>query len=229
MRNLNYKHKKLLEFIKKIYGDTLADKRLLDIGGNDGLILSNLPQCLAKVAFDIYIDALRVAEHDKILGDVHYLPLKDRSFDVCIFSEVPDHVHSPEMVIAEITRISDEVILTTPNNSLIRKMMLLPGLVVRWGLSFVFQRFNQYRKVSISSRLRGHYLFNGGFTTHVREYSWKEVKDFFKNEGFELKRFEAIENFIGRSDSMRRVERFPRLAGKMLMHFQRVDKTCKKR
>ena len=225
MRNLNYKHKKLLKFMKEIYGENLADKRVLDVGGNDGLILSNLPESLMKVDFEIDIESLRQAEQEKVWGDVHWLPFKNRSFDICIFSEVLEHIHSPEKVVAEVTRVADEVILTTPNNSLIRKIVILPGLIIRRGLSFISPRFHQYRHIDIASILRGQHAYSGGYTTHVREYSWKEVKDFFKNEGFELRRFEAIGCFLSKPKFLGNLEKFPRFAGKMLMRFKRVEKT----
>ena len=219
MRKLNYKQIKLLRFIEEIYGDTLAGKRILDAGGWEGLLLNNLPRSLRKVILDIERECLLGAKQEKVYGDVRWLPFRDQCFDVCIFSEVLEHVQNSEKAVAEVTRVADEIIFTSPNNSLLRKLVILPGLVIRKGLSFAVPK---HHHIDILGTLRGRLNGVSPAMSHVRTYSWKEVKDFFENRGFKLMRFEAISSFLSKPKFLARLERFPRFGGKMMMHFKRI-------
>ncbi len=121
-RPLTYKHKRVIDFLKS--NNLVKNKTILDVGGRDGLIIDRLDGAFRKVILDI--DKLEIQKSItkfKIVADASFMPFCDNCFDVVIFSEVLEHLKNPEAVIKEIARIAKIVVLTTPNNSILRKII----------------------------------------------------------------------------------------------------------
>ena len=211
LKTLTARHQQTIDFIREIYGANLANKRMLDVGGRGGVVLRGLPESVMKINMDIDGESLLEVKGDRVVGDVSCLPFQDGSFDICILAEVLEHLAFPEKAIAEIYRVADEVILSTPNNCLLRKMVILPGMIIR-------------REENIAGRLRGSRQSHISPQSHIREYGWREVKGLFEKGGFELKRFDAIECFLTKPRFLAHLVKFsPKLATKVLMWFKKKD------
>lgn len=198
--DMNYKHRRVVQFINENYDD-LQNKRIIEAGGAFTPILSNV-NAKEKVSMEINPD--RIIEHvdvTNIVGDIQEgIPFPDDYFDICIFSEVLEHLTRPHDAIREIFRVSQDVIVTTPNNSLLRKV--LRRLILREEPDFIATRQQDN-------------MFPG--EGHIKEYSWKEVINLFKEHDYELRKFEAIGCII----PPLKVEMFPRFSAKVLMIFRR--------
>lgn len=104
-------------------------------------------------------------------------PFEDGQFDIVIFSEVIEHIHSsPKKALREIWRVlatNGVLILTTPNLAILKNRLRL-----------LFGRSNH---VALS-----HWFNSEPFFDHVREYTLDEVKKMLVWAGFDIKqaRFE---------------------------------------
>lgn len=194
---LNYKHRKVVEFIGSPKGKTI-----LDIGGGQSKIIRSLPKENAFYSIEINGNILPKVENITfIVQDIENgIPMKDDSVDICIFTDVLEHLFEPEKAISEMCRCCNTVILTTPNNTLIRRFFLR---LIRKNPYFV-------------SEVQKRDDFKGKH--HVREYSWKEVKDMFEKNNFELREFKGI----GLLSMKIHIDWFPRLSAKMLMKFDKA-------
>lgn len=175
--------------------ELFESKRVLDVGGKRGLILNSLDNTALKALLDVDTRDLKPASNDvKINADIAHLPFRDNSFDLAIFTEVLEHLENPQPAIHELARVCNTVLMTTPNNSLLRRVL--------WKLR---------RKNNLSH------------TEHVREYSPKEIKKLFFNAHYELLVFRGIEFIIAKPGFLRYLERFPYLGSKVLMLFTQAQ------
>ncbi|MFH0861094.1 MAG: methyltransferase domain-containing protein [Candidatus Altiarchaeota archaeon] len=184
---------KIREFASK---HVSKDSRVLNAGSSDGQVLDNL-----RLDNVVNVDIRKNNLKNFILGDCHELPFKDDIFDLCIFTEVLAFVQDPLRVIREIQRTSKKVLVTSPNNTTLRKGLWL---------------------------LRGKtYWRSGNVTKNVfwREYNWNETKKMFEDNGFQLVHGEGIGFIIGKPKylHLERLENvYPRLlSSKVLMLFER--------
>lgn len=104
---------------------------VLDVGSAEGInlkILSEKEECF-RVALDIARNPLRklkkrMSNVDAVQGDAENLPFRDRSIDVCIASELLEHLPNPERCFRELTRVTQGyVMVTTPRRSFLRVIM----------------------------------------------------------------------------------------------------------
>jgi len=111
------------------------------------------------------------------------LPFLHDSQDVVVLSEVFEHLKKPIFVSSEIERVLKEegiLILTTPN---LYKLENCFSFLT--GRGFNFGTFGEWNK-----------KYELGYTGHVREYSPKELREFFPFEiiGFERVTFKSKNN-----------------------------------
>lgn len=194
---LNYKHQRVVQFIGSLNG-----KNILDVGGGQCRIMRSLPQENTFYSLEINKDILpRIENVTFIVQDAERgFPFKDDSIDVCIFTDVLEHLYNPDKVVSELHRCCRVVVVTTPNNTLVRRILLR---TLGKNPDFV-------SKVQTDDDIKGKH--------HVREYSWKEVKDMFEKHGFILQDFRGI----GLLSMKVHIDWFPRLSAKMLMKFIKV-------
>lgn len=191
-RLLTYKNKKIIEFLYA--SETLLKgKRVLDAGGRDGLIIDRLNGAEWKVILDLNKNELEKAKTEtKIVADLGHMPFMNDSFDLAIFSEVLEHVENPQRVVMELGRTCRSVVMTTPNNSIFRRVL--------WNIR---------RKGELSS------------VGHVWEYSPREIECLFYNAGFELVVFKGIGFIVKKPKFLRFFEVIPYLSSKVLMQYKK--------
>ena len=108
----------------------LRHQRVLDVGCNAGIILSELDESNICIGVDLSVEALQIARGLTpsavlIRADMLQLPFQNTSFDVVIFCamlEVPTWEHK-SMAVAELARVlrpGGRVYLTTPNRRYLR-------------------------------------------------------------------------------------------------------------
>lgn len=113
-------------FIALYYLKTIKNKKVLDVGCNIGVTLSELDDSNFKVGLDNEPRAIRIAKElnkdcvSLVDADMFRLPVKDGSFDAVIFLnmiELPD-AEGKRMCLSEIRRVLKKngvLIMTTPN------------------------------------------------------------------------------------------------------------------
>lgn len=110
-----YWHRKRYKIIMNFINN---EKNILDIGCGTSKIIQNLP---TAIALDLRFNRLRFLKRTNkylINGDVNYLPFKDKSFKVVIFSNVLEHLENDNKALKEINRVlqNDSIlILNTPD------------------------------------------------------------------------------------------------------------------
>ena len=101
---------------------------ILDVGCCDGRISNLLQDRYKTTSLDIGAEGLKSVQGHRIIGTIADLPLKDRSFDLVICTEVLEHL--PKDIfgkgISELKRVSKKFILVTvPYRENIRKGFVL--------------------------------------------------------------------------------------------------------
>jgi len=98
---------------------------LIDIGCGIGDLISSLtPRPETIVGIDLSAQALESASRrcgtaSFVLADARTLPIKAKSFDLAICSEVLEHLHSDSQAVEEISRVLDRggiAVFTAPQN-----------------------------------------------------------------------------------------------------------------
>ena len=108
-------HKRLLQTHKHFLNKILKNHSVcLDVGCAEGLYASIMGKRAKFVlGIDISIERLKTASKETIEPNVEYIhadwdymPFKDESFDVVLFSEGPEHSLNPFVTLSEIKRIT---------------------------------------------------------------------------------------------------------------------------
>jgi ubiquinone/menaquinone biosynthesis C-methylase UbiE len=141
-----------------------GDERVLDVGSGTGAFAFALaPRVREVIAVDSDPAMVERARHDAptnvdvVVGDGEHLPFEDFSFDLAIAARTLHHTMRPELVIAELTRV------TRPGGSLLVVDQLAP---VDPLAAFELNRFERARdpsttRVLSDGDLRGLFDANG--------------------------------------------------------------------
>jgi ubiquinone/menaquinone biosynthesis C-methylase UbiE len=123
----------LLEILSKLRGETV-----LDVGCAVGVFTLSMAEnrsfCVGLDFVKVSLMRLRRAAArktrtniDVILSDAHYLPIRNKSFDIVLCSEVLEHVLKPEKVLDELKRVSNlYVVISVPCVEFIKKKRYVP-------------------------------------------------------------------------------------------------------
>jgi len=153
---------------------------LLDIGGGDGLISSNLQKVLPGLkitVLDLNREGLQLARErglDTVCASGIELPIKDNCIDTILSFSVIEHIEEDDRLIREISRVlkkDGRLILTTPGQD---------------GVSFPFLSKKKNEKIQK----------NWG---HIRKgYSLEEIKSLLKKANLFVKKTEKYFNVFTR-------------------------------
>jgi len=177
---------------------------VLDFGCGDGTVAKGvLVKARKVIAIDISEQAIEVAKRFNSHSNIEYFQVaiedftwRDK-FDTVLMFEIIEHLFDPQSVfhkVADLLKEEGTLVLSTPNfMRLNRRIKQLYGI-------------RQIRKIM------GKDLSRIG-CDHLREYTYKEVKDILDKAGFEVLRYEGIilwTNTIG-GDLLRSVNWIQRL------------------
>ena len=105
--------------IEKIHSLIPEEVRtILDAGCGDGRVSKKIKGMDRLVCFDLSVTALMNVKVDKLIASVEKIPVKSKSFDLVICSEIVEHLEKPVYLntIKEIARTcSKYIILAVPN------------------------------------------------------------------------------------------------------------------
>lgn len=147
-----------VKFVGQVKG-----KRVLEAGMKYGFALQRI-DAGTKVGFDTepkYVLASNVRL--KFCGDVFALPFRDKSFDLVLFTEVIEHLQDPKKALAELSRVAEKIVVSTPNNS--------------WA-----------RKIKHKLLGKGNIIAQN----HIREYSLTELREMAHESGLEISRVRGL-------------------------------------
>lgn len=95
--------------------------RVLDVGCGDGMLGEALMKKKECLVFGIDLDAVAVAEAKRrgvkarVFDADDKLPFKNNQFDVVICNEVLQYTQNPDVVLSELLRVGEHVIISFPN------------------------------------------------------------------------------------------------------------------
>jgi len=129
----SYFHRQRVALILKMIQNFKAEKRFLDVGCGNGVILRYLPE--GSMGLDINAQAISQAKQyapkaQVQIGDVEELPFQDNSYETIICSHVLDHLPKPEKALKEIYRVlkpGGVLIGTVPRYNPLWQMQFIAG------------------------------------------------------------------------------------------------------
>lgn len=180
-----------IRIISRLLGD-VHGKSVLDIGIGSGFFsrfcMSNKAKKIISVDFaDPIIEYHRQNNPDfrLVQADAQNLPFKNESFDTVLALDIIEHLYSPLEFLNEINKVlkkGGQLILTTPNTANVfektLKTLLKPPLI---ALRKIFPKYLQEKPHA---------------TTHVKEFSVRELSSLLKKGGFRICTFDTYNEHI---------------------------------
>lgn len=164
----------LLVTLNELQGETV-----LDVGCGDGVLTLSMARnrsfCVGLDFVKVSLMRLRRAatrkkrsNTDVILSDAHYLPIRNKSFDIVLCSEVLEHVLKPEEVLNELKRVAKlYVVLSVPCVEFARK-----------------KRYLYYDNQKMGSYIR--HLYQATKTTHIHTFTMIDISKMIKTAGLKI-------------------------------------------
>lgn len=186
-KNLYYREKISLKFIKKIFK---PKNKLLDLGCGEGIFLNalrrNIPSLIVKgIDFSnsnvikVRKNHLEVKKSDLSKGICY----KKEEFDMVYAGEVIEHLYNPDFFLQESNRILKKggyLIISTPNLCAWFNRIVFP-----FGIQPIFMESSVESKFIGSGILRG--LKKDPIPVgHVRVFNLTAIKDLLKSKNFEI-------------------------------------------
>lgn len=187
------KHKTMLKIIRNLINRTKNDI-IVDLGCGEGIQLLTLQD---KNEYSVGIDISRIfllrfknyseiynhsQKYNYIQADITHIPLKNNSIDICINSQVIEHIKNDYEVLKEIRRIikkKSAVILSIPIKENFRDLLYIPLF-----------------KILLNKE------WHGTDSTHLRLYSTKNllkltkklnfIEPYYTNVGYPLPGFDIL-------------------------------------
>ena len=136
-----------IDFIRSKIPDTVH--KILDVGCGNGLITNVLADAFKILGLDRSVAALKYLSVPAIRGNVNVIPIKTKSIDLVLCSEVLEHLDDDILYdsIQEIERVAkDYILLTVPNQEMLEKNGLkCPQCGVIFNVSYHLQSFDHAR------------------------------------------------------------------------------------
>jgi len=132
------------------------------------------------VRVDVSCSFLTASFKPTILADAHYLPFKDRSFEVVKSSHMLEHLKNPSKALDEILRVvTKELVLSFPTEWDILPLLITPHrAVLKWAY---LTRKNRLHLWIIRPEAVLNYLRNKGWTATCEKRYPFSLFDFFSS------------------------------------------------
>lgn len=201
----------IIDFIIKTFNNSkknIKDFRIIDIGGNTGVI----SKILKDKGFDVTVadiseEALKTCQK-KSLKTIKFdfnekFPLKDKSYDIVIAGEVIEHILDVELFMNECNRIiktDGHLVISTPNLSTFKDR-------IRFLFGFMPRQINPHHE----------YL-----KLHIRQFNYRSLKYSLTLAKFKLIKFKSnyfiINKFNGDPIFIRSLAvLFPKLSASLIV------------
>lgn len=148
-------------------------KTIADIGCGNGIITHSFDERFIIVGVDRSRTALKSFRFRKINGDISHIPLKERSVDLVISSEVLEHLPGENLFFAvtELKRISRKyIMITVPNQENLKKNNVkCPACRNVFNVSMHYNSFNRENLEKLFGEYKLLKLFETG--KPVRQYN----------------------------------------------------------
>lgn len=142
------------------------DKVILDLGAGKPAITDNI-KCKKRVKIDINPKT----EPDIIYDLTKGIPLKSNSVDICVASEVLEHIYNSKIFISEIAR-------ALVNNGFL--ILSCPNICsLKYRISFLIGRIP-------SHAAKADCFYEDDRSGHIRDYNFGEVKNLLKKYNFKI-------------------------------------------
>jgi 2-polyprenyl-3-methyl-5-hydroxy-6-metoxy-1,4-benzoquinol methylase len=139
--------KGLYEFLAREFSSIRADETVLTIGAG-GEVGELLEEYARQQNFTVTSFDIDQAQQPDILGDICTFDFGQQSFDVIVFSEVLEHVHSPHLAISNVHRLLKDggrLVLSVPFIFPIHERPHDYFRYTRYGLEFLLREFKEVR------------------------------------------------------------------------------------
>lgn len=181
-----YWHQKKWRTLKKFLKGS-ANGHLLDIGCADGTTTFQIHKYFPNLkitGLDYYREAIVFARRTKpqikfVIGDVHKLPFRNRSFDIVSAIETLEHLQNPKQALSEIYRVlkpKGYLVVVQDTNSLLFRFVW--WLWTKWkGSVWEDSHINCVRPVELFKILK-----KSGFEIKEVKYSNLKMEIFIKSQ-----------------------------------------------
>jgi len=166
----------IVQLIKKYSKDI---SNFLDAGCGAGIYIDSLPRSIYAIGIDLFKGNLNKAKErnrwaEFIEANLTNMPLEDNSIDLCLCSEVIEHLPDQNKIMMEIRRVikkGGHLIISTPSKYSI----------------YETKEFCYLHRFILGTKrfLRGN-SFKKSYEPHISLQSWKELKSRLKIFGFEI-------------------------------------------
>ena len=109
--SVNINHSAGIHRIKFILDNIRLNDKIINIGSNNGTHFKNT--IFWKNITNVDIDKYNISNF--VQADAADLPFEDKSFNVSILADILEHVPDPVVCIKEANRVSDQIIISVPN------------------------------------------------------------------------------------------------------------------